>query len=248
MIWARARPSSEDEVPDIVLVSRLAEGDTAAFAEFHRRYERVIAHCIRVAVRGNARMETDDLLQDFFVKLQATAFRDLNRWNRQTPLSLFLRHIVGNFAIDRYRADPTSPGRRQNEASRDWSDRNPRPSAVTWFSGKRSRLFGGNRAASGRLVLEPLDDDERHDANASGSNPSASLESRQLRRRGLEAWAKLTAARDRRLICIKFYRETPADRAAAKEGLSPGAYRKAVFDAQKRHLAHLRSLAPEFFS
>jgi RNA polymerase sigma factor (sigma-70 family) len=248
MIRGRASPSYEEEVPDVALVNRLVEGDTAAFVEFYRRYERVIAHCIRVAVRGNPRMETDDLLQDFFVKLQATAFRDLNRWNRQTPLPLFLRHIVSNFAIDRYRADPTSPGRRRRDASPPEDDRNPKPSVVTWLSGKRSRLFGGHRGAPGRLALEPLDDDERHDPDAPGSNPSAALESRQLRRRGLEAWAKLTSERDRRLICIKFYRETPADRAAAQEGLSAGAYRKAVFDAQKRHLTHLRSLAPEFFS
>jgi len=247
MIWGRARAPSEEGVPDVALVNRLVDGDRAAFAEFHRRYERVIAHCIRSSVRGNPRMETDDLLQDFFLKLQATAFRDLNRWNRQTPLPLFLRHIVGNFVIDRYRADPTSPGRGQRNISPNQDERNPRPSAVTWFSGKRSRLFGANRSTPGRLVLEPLDD-EQHDSDVPGTSPSAALESRQLRRRGLEAWAKLTSGRDRRLICIKFHRETPADQAAALEGLSAGTYRKAVFDAQKRYLTHLRSLAPEFFS
>jgi DNA-directed RNA polymerase specialized sigma24 family protein len=248
MIFGRARPSSGEGLVDVELVNRLVEDDTAVFPVFYRRYGPVIAHCIRGVIRGNARMETDDLLQDFFLKLQATHFRDLDRWNRQTPLSLFLRHIVRNFVIDRYRADPTSPGRIGRVASSEPDGDAPRQSPVTRFLTNRARLFGTRRTAPARLVLESPDTEDGYGPDATGPSPSAALESRQLRRRGLEAWARLTSARDRRLICVKFHRDTPADRAAAYEGLSAGAYRKAVFDAQKRHLTHLRTLAPEFIS
>lgn len=119
MIWKRVRPGPGEEWPDVFLINRLVEGDKAAFLEFYHRFDRLIMHCIRSMVRDKPRLEPDDLLQDFFLKLQATAYRDLNQWTRQTPLPLFLRHIVHNFVIDRWRADPTSPGR----ADRPWSGR-----------------------------------------------------------------------------------------------------------------------------
>lgn len=242
-MWRSARPTPEEALEDVELVNRLTAGDTDLFPLFYRRHGQAIAHCIRGAIRPNTRLETEDLLQDFFVKLQDTGFRDINRWNRITPLPTFLRRIVRNFVVDRYRADPTSPGRPSRSPSME--DAAPRSSLAgllrSWSSGARS-------AARPRLLLEPLERDDRPEFESDLPGPAAALESRQLRRRGLEAWARLTSDRDKRLICVKFHRETPADQAAAREGLLPGAYRKAAFDAQKRHLIHLRSLAPEFFS
>ena len=244
-MWRSARSPSLEGIPDVTLINRLTKRHSDAFLEFHRRYEKVIMQCVRGAARGNPRLEPEDLLQDFFLKLQETAFRDLNRWNRQTPLPLFLRHIVRNFVIDQHRADPTSPGRRRRETMDAREDGNPLLTWVTRVLGRRARLFSGGGTATGRMIFEPLDDNDLEDFSA---DPTAALESRQLRRRGLEAWARLTSDRDKRLICAKFHRETPADKMAAQEGLSAVTFRKAIFDAQKRHIAHLRTLAPEFFS
>ena len=229
MMWNRARHDKAEEWSDVALINRLSDGSKLAFSEFYRRFGILIMRHIRGMTRDKPRLEPDDLLQEFFLKLQATAYRDLNLWNRQTPLPLFLRHIVRNFVIDRWRADPTSPGRR-------------RQTAVT--PGDRQE------PATGRVRFESVDDLWERDAEAEKDlrpDPADVLEARELRRQGLTAWARLTSDRDRRLVCGKFHRDIPADEACAREGLSSGAYRKAIFDAQKRLLGHLRALAPEFF-
>ena len=73
-------------------------------------------------------------------------------------------------------------------------------------------------------------------------------EKRDLRRGGINAWLKLSSPRDQRLICGKFHRETPPAVAAEREGLSSGAYRKALFDAQKRYLLLVQQAVPEYFA
>jgi RNA polymerase sigma factor (sigma-70 family) len=74
------------------------------------------------------------------------------------------------------------------------------------------------------------------------------IEVREMRKGAIRAWAQLPSARDRRLICGKYHRDTPSGVAAEREQLNPGAFRKALFDAQRRYMALVKLSIPEFFS
>ncbi|RBP09768.1 RNA polymerase sigma factor (sigma-70 family) [Roseiarcus fermentans] len=74
------------------------------------------------------------------------------------------------------------------------------------------------------------------------------IEMRQLRKGAIKAWSKLSSVRDRRLICVKYFRDLPPAVAAERERLNPGAYRKALFDAQRRYMALVKLSLPEYFS
>jgi DNA-directed RNA polymerase specialized sigma24 family protein len=67
-----------------------------------------------------------------------------------------------------------------------------------------------------------------------------------LRRRGLEAWAKLDG-RDRLLVCYKFHRDFTNEAMAERLNLTSRALRTALSRAQGRLLARLKALAPEYF-
>ncbi len=73
------------------------------------------------------------------------------------------------------------------------------------------------------------------------------IERRSLRRSGIKAWLELRSDRDRRLICHKYHRDTPSEVIGQRENLTGGAIRKALFDAQKRFMLHLKVVAPEYF-
>jgi RNA polymerase sigma factor (sigma-70 family) len=74
------------------------------------------------------------------------------------------------------------------------------------------------------------------------------IEMRQMRKGAIRAWAQLASAKDRRLICGKYYRDTPSSVAADREGLNANAFRKALFDAQRRYMALVKVSIPEYFS
>jgi RNA polymerase sigma factor (sigma-70 family) len=74
------------------------------------------------------------------------------------------------------------------------------------------------------------------------------IEMREMRKGAIRAWAQLPSARDRRLICGKYHRDIPPGVAAEREQLNPGAFRKALFDAQRRYMALVKLSIPEFFS
>lgn len=103
------------------------------------------------------------------------------------------------------------------------------------------------RRESGRRRIETdgLPDDE---VEAGGESVEAAIQMRELRKGAIRAWARLTSARDRRIICVKYFRDLPAAEAATREQLNPGAYRKALFDAQRRYLSLVRNSLPEYFS
>ena len=69
---------------------------------------------------------------------------------------------------------------------------------------------------------------------------------KELRRVGLQAWAKLDS-RDRFLMCGKFHRELTNESMAERLNLNHGALRTALSRAQARLLASLKTLAPEYF-
>ena len=70
---------------------------------------------------------------------------------------------------------------------------------------------------------------------------------KELRRVGLQAWAKLDG-RDRLLVCGKFHRDLTNEAMADRLNLTGGALRTALSRAQGRLLANLKTLAPEYFS
>jgi RNA polymerase sigma factor (sigma-70 family) len=74
------------------------------------------------------------------------------------------------------------------------------------------------------------------------------IEVREMREGAIRAWAQLPSARDRRLICGKYHRDIPPSVAAEREQLNPGAFRKALFDAQRRYMVPVKLSMPEFFS
>jgi RNA polymerase sigma factor (sigma-70 family) len=69
---------------------------------------------------------------------------------------------------------------------------------------------------------------------------------KELRRIGLQAWAKLDG-RDRLLMCGKFHRELSNEAMADRFKLTEGALRTALSRAQARLLAGVKALAPEYF-
>lgn len=94
-------------------------------------------------------------------------------------------------------------------------------------------------SVGGLTELEPL-------GSSADETATSMLLLKEVRRKGIEAWAKLDA-RDRVLICGKFCRETSNEAMAAKLGVSVGALRTALSRAQAKFLATLKNLVPEYF-
>jgi RNA polymerase sigma factor (sigma-70 family) len=99
-----------------------------------------------------------------------------------------------------------------------------------------------HRNQSGSDVLEELQ------VESEEVSAQETIEMREMRKGAIRAWAQLPSARDRRLICGKYHRDTPSGVAAEREQLNPGAFRKALFDAQRRYMALVKLSIPEFFS
>jgi RNA polymerase sigma factor (sigma-70 family) len=95
------------------------------------------------------------------------------------------------------------------------------------------------QSVGGLTELEPL-------ASSENETATTGLMLKELRRKGLEAWAKLDA-RDRTLMCGKLHRELSNEDLAQRLTLSAGALRTAMSRAQSRLLAGLQNLAPEYF-
>ena len=74
------------------------------------------------------------------------------------------------------------------------------------------------------------------------------IEMLELRKGAIKAWGQLPSKRDRRLICDKYHRDTPSSVAAEREGINANAFRKALFDAQRRYMALVKGSIPEYFS
>ncbi len=89
--------------------------------------------------------------------------------------------------------------------------------------------------------------EESTNAEQTAQGAYAALEARALRKSGIRAWARLSLPRDKRLICNKYHRELPSEVLATRESLNKNALAQALFNAQRRFLAQLRDLAPEFF-
>lgn len=94
-------------------------------------------------------------------------------------------------------------------------------------------------SVGGLAELEPL-------GSSADEMATTTLLLKELRRKGIEAWAKLDP-RERILICGKFSRDSSNEAMAAKLGMSVGALRTALSRAQAKFLATLQNLVPEYF-
>jgi RNA polymerase sigma factor (sigma-70 family) len=89
--------------------------------------------------------------------------------------------------------------------------------------------------------------DRRHRRRHEGEETiTTALVLKDLRRIGLQAWAKLDG-RDRFLMCSKLHRELSNAAMATRLNLTEGALRTALSRAQVRLLAGVKALAPEYF-
>ena len=127
-----------------------------------------------------------------------------------------------------------------------WNRSRPLPGflrqVVRNFALDKLRKERPHRAQKGSDVLENLE------VPSEEVSVQEAIEMRQMRKGAIKAWAQLSSTRDRRLICGKYHRDTPSAVAAEREGLNPGTFRKALFDAQRRYMALVQLSIPEYFS
>jgi RNA polymerase sigma factor (sigma-70 family) len=161
-------------------------------------------------------IDADDLLHSFFERLIERNYHILKLWQRGTSLPIYLSTVIRNFVIDFHRA-------------------------------KRSRRTTADALARLALIDTPLvKEGTTSGAPLRAEEITPNLELRELRRLGLQAWAKLDV-RDRFLVCGKFHRELSNEAMAARLKLAEGALRTALSRAQGRLLAGLKIRAPEYF-
>ena len=98
-----------------------------------------------------------------------------------------------------------------------------------------------------RRAIE-LDDVSLDDVDSGEVSVQEAIEMREMRKGAIRAWSELPSERDRRIICGKYFRDIPSALAAERERLAPGAYRKALFDAQRRFMTLVKRSLPDYFS
>ena len=86
---------------------------------------------------------------------------------------------------------------------------------------------------------------EAHERQQGEETLTTALVLKDLRRIGLQAWAKLDG-RDRFLMCSKLHRELSNEAMADRLKLTEGALRTALSRAQVRLLAGVKASAPEY--
>jgi RNA polymerase sigma factor (sigma-70 family) len=161
-------------------------------------------------------VDVDDLVQSFFERLVGRDYHILKLWQRGTSLPIYLSRVIRNFIIDFHRT-------------------------------KRSREKTAGAVSGLALIDTPLvKEGTTSGAPLKGEEITPAIELKELRRLGLQAWAKLEL-RDRILTCGKLHRELSNEAMAERLKLTEGALRTALFRAQGRLLAGLKTFAPEYF-
>jgi len=160
--------------------------------------------------------DVEDLFQIFFERLVARDYHILKLWQRGTSLPIYLSRVIRNFVIDFHRA-----------------------------RGSRERTAD---ALAGLVLIDrPLvKEGTTSGAPLRTEEVTPTIELRELRRLGLQTWAKLDS-RDRILVCGKLHRELSNEAMAERLKLTEGALRTALSRAQGRLLAGLKIRAPEYF-
>ena len=118
---------------------------------------------------------------------------------------------------------------------------------IEFHRAKRSRERTAEALAGLALIdAPPVKEGTTSGASIRVEEITSSLELRELRRLGLQAWAKLDV-RDRFLVCGKLHRELSNEAMAERLKLTEGALRTALSRAQGRLLVRLKMKAPEYF-
>jgi RNA polymerase sigma factor (sigma-70 family) len=160
--------------------------------------------------------DVGDLFQGFFERLVGRDYHILKLWQRGTSLSTYLSRVIRNFVVDFHRT-------------------------------KRSGQKMADTLSSLSLIDAPLvREGATSGAPLKGEEITPAIELIELRRLGLQAWAKLDS-RDRFLTCGKFHRELSNEAMADRLKLAHGTLRTALSRAQARLLEGLKTLAPEYF-
>jgi RNA polymerase sigma-70 factor (ECF subfamily) len=95
-------PGTEEIHPDVALVARAKEGDTAAFEQLVRQYERQIFRVAQHITQN--REDAEDITQDAFLK----AYEKLDQFQGNSKFSTWLVRIAVNESLMRLRKRKTS--------------------------------------------------------------------------------------------------------------------------------------------
>jgi RNA polymerase sigma-70 factor (ECF subfamily) len=95
-------PATEEIHPDVALVARAKEGDTAAFEQLVRQYERQIFRVAQHITQN--REDAEDITQDAFLK----AYEKLDQFQGNSKFSTWLVRIAVNESLMRLRKRKTS--------------------------------------------------------------------------------------------------------------------------------------------
>ena len=95
-------PATEEIHPDVALVERAKKGDTAAFEQLVRQYERQIFRVAQHITQN--REDAEDITQDAFLK----AYQKLDQFQGNSKFSTWLVRIAVNESLMRLRKRKTS--------------------------------------------------------------------------------------------------------------------------------------------
>jgi RNA polymerase sigma-70 factor (ECF subfamily) len=119
----------EEVHPDVALVARAKEGDTAAFEQLVRQYDRQVFRVAQHITQN--REDAEDITQDAFLK----AYEKLNQFQGNSKFSTWLVRITVNESLMRLRKRKTSKTVSMDEnvqteegsIPRDFADWSPNP-------------------------------------------------------------------------------------------------------------------------
>src|ERR1700743_3519035 len=95
-------PETEEIHPDVALVARAKEGDTAAFEQLVKQYERQIFRLAQHITQN--REDAEDITQDAFLK----AYQKLDQFQGNSKFSTWLVRIAVNENLMRVRRRKTA--------------------------------------------------------------------------------------------------------------------------------------------
>jgi RNA polymerase sigma-70 factor (ECF subfamily) len=121
-----------EEHPDVALVARAREGDTAAFEQLVRQYDRQIFRVAQHITQN--REDAEDIVQDVFLK----AYEKLDQFQGNSKFSTWLVRIAVNESLMRLRKRKTSRTVSMDEdvqteegaIPRDFADWSPNPEQI----------------------------------------------------------------------------------------------------------------------
>ena len=134
-------PAAEEIHPDVALVERAKKGDTAAYEQLVRQYERQIFRVAQHITQN--REDAEDITQDAFLK----AYEKLDQFQGNSKFSTWLVRIAVNESLMRLRKRKTSKTVSMDEdvqtedgsIPRDFAEAETQPGAALWS--ERTRRY-----------------------------------------------------------------------------------------------------------